>query len=102
VDGFGFLQQIVDSRVIRAAGGNTNLGIKIPEVDAMIDKAMSTTDTDARNKLWGDIDQKVMENASVLPGVWAKSLLYRPPNLTNVFVHEGQGGYYDYTSLGVK
>src|SRR6185436_17441816 len=36
-DGFGFLSQIIDSRTIRPAG-NTNLGIKIPAVDAAIDK----------------------------------------------------------------
>ena len=30
-----------------------------------------------------------MEDASVLPGVWAKGLLYRPTNLTNVFVTDG-------------
>jgi len=102
LDGFGFLQQIVDSRVIRPQGGNTNLGIKIPEVDALLDKAQVTTDSAAREKIWGDIDQKVMENASALPGVWSKVLLYRPPNLTNVFVNQGLGGFYDYTALGVQ
>ncbi len=35
-DGFGFLAQIVDSRVIRDAG-NTNLGIVDPTIDARID-----------------------------------------------------------------
>ncbi|MDQ1487260.1 MAG: peptide/nickel transport system substrate-binding protein [Actinomycetota bacterium] len=97
-DGYGFLEQIVDSRTIRAAG-NTNLGIKIPEVDALLDKAFSTVDTAAREKIWGDIDQKVMENAAVLPGIWAKGLDYRPPTLTNVFVNDGFGEY-DYTTLG--
>jgi peptide/nickel transport system substrate-binding protein len=97
-DGYGFLDQIVDSRTIRAAG-NTNLGIKIPAVDAMLDKALTTTDQSAREKIWGDIDQAVMENASVLPGIWAKGLLYRPPNLTNMFVNNGFG-MYDYTTLG--
>jgi len=101
-DGFGFLQQIVDSRVIRPQGGNTNLGIKIPEVDQLLDQALQTTDKAAREKLWGDIDQKVMENAMALPGIWAKVLHYRPPNLTNVYVSEGLGGYYDFVSLGVK
>jgi peptide/nickel transport system substrate-binding protein len=97
-DGYGFLDQIVDSRTIRAAG-NTNLGIKIPAVDAMLDKALQTTDISAREKIWGDIDQAVMENASVLPGVWVKGLLYRPPTLTNVFVNNGFG-MYDYTTIG--
>ncbi|OJY48937.1 ABC transporter substrate-binding protein [Pseudonocardia sp. 73-21] len=97
-DGYGFLAQIVDSRVIRAAG-NTNLGVKDPEVDAMIDKALQTTDTAAREKIWVDIDKKVMTDAYILPGIWAKGLLYRPPNLTNAFISDGFQ-MYDYLALG--
>jgi peptide/nickel transport system substrate-binding protein len=85
--------------VIRAAGGNTNLGIRIPAVDAAIDKALATTDVKAREAIWGDIDQMVMENAAVVPGVWNKGLFYRPDNLTNVFVNDGFGQY-DYTVMG--
>ncbi len=43
-DGFGFLSQIVDSRVIRATGGASNLSVKDPKVDSMLDQALSTTD----------------------------------------------------------
>ncbi|WP_433556524.1 ABC transporter substrate-binding protein [Pseudonocardia xinjiangensis] len=98
-DGYGFLAQMVDSRVIRASGGNTNFGVKDPEVDAMLDKALVTTDTTAREKIWVDIDKKVMDDAYILPGVWAKGLLYRPPNLTNVFITDGFQ-MYDYLALG--
>jgi peptide/nickel transport system substrate-binding protein len=98
-DGYGFLSQIVDSRVIRATGGNTNLGIKDPAIDQLLDQALVTTDTAAREQIWGDLDRKVMENAFVLPGVWAKGLLYRPPNLTNVFITDGFQ-MYDYLALG--
>jgi peptide/nickel transport system substrate-binding protein len=97
-DGYGFLAQIVDSRVIRAAG-NTNLGVKDPAVDALLDKALETTDKTAREQIWVDIDKKVMSDAFIVPGVWTKSLLYRPPNLTNVFVSDGQS-MYDYLALG--
>jgi peptide/nickel transport system substrate-binding protein len=99
-DGFGFLSQIVDSRVIRAAG-NTNLGVKDPAVDALIDKALVTTDTPSREKIWVDVDKKVMDDAYILPGIWSKGLLYRPSNLTNVFVTDGFQ-MYDYLALGVK
>jgi peptide/nickel transport system substrate-binding protein len=98
-DGYGFLAQMVDSRVIRASGGNTNFGVKDPEVDAMLDKALVTTDTTAREQIWVDIDKKVMDDAYILPGVWAKGLLYRPPNLTNVFITDGFQ-MYDYLALG--
>ncbi len=100
-DGFGFLKQIVDSRTIHASGGNTNLTVKDPEVDALVDKASNTADTDARNKAWVDVDKKVMSDAYILPGVFAKALFYRPKNLTNVFVNDAYGEY-DYLSLGVK
>jgi peptide/nickel transport system substrate-binding protein len=98
-DGFGFLSQIVDSRVIRETGGNANLSVRDPEVDALVDKAVTTTDKAAREKVWVDVDRKVMDDAYILPGVWAKGMLYRPPNLTNVFITDGFQ-MYDYLALG--
>ncbi|GAA3097222.1 ABC transporter substrate-binding protein [Pseudonocardia yunnanensis] len=98
-DGYGFLAQITDSRVIRATGGNSNFGVKDPEVDAMLDKAVTTTDTAARESMWVDIDKKVMDDAYIVPGIWAKGLLYRPKNLTNVFITDGYQ-MYDYLALG--
>jgi peptide/nickel transport system substrate-binding protein len=100
-DGFGFLEQIVDSRVIRPSGGNTNLGVKVPAVDRLVDQALVTTDTAARERIWPQIDRRVMAEALVLPGVWARTLLYRPPTLRNVFVNDGFG-MYDYLALGVR
>ncbi|HEX2706091.1 MAG TPA: ABC transporter substrate-binding protein [Candidatus Lustribacter sp.] len=99
-DGFGALAQIVDSRTIRPAG-NTNLGIKIPAVDALLDKALVTADAPAREKLWGDIDELVMENALVIPGIYAKGLLFRPATVTNIFINDAFGEY-DYTAAGTS
>jgi peptide/nickel transport system substrate-binding protein len=98
-DGYGFLAQIVDSRVIRATGGNTNLGVKDSAVDQLLDQALETSDATAREQIWGSIDRKVMEDAFILPGIWARGLLYRPPNLTNVFITNGFQ-MYDYSALG--
>jgi peptide/nickel transport system substrate-binding protein len=98
-DGFGFLQQIVDSRAIRPAG-NTNLGIKVPEIDAALDRALKENDVTKREAIWAEIDKLVMDNAEVIPGIWAKSLLFRPENLTNVFVNDGFN-MYDYAAVGV-
>jgi len=99
-DGYGFLAQIVDSRVIHAAG-NTNLTVKDPKVDALIDTALKTVDTPAREKVWAQIDKQVMDDAFILPGIWAKGVLFRPATLTNVFVTDGFQ-MYDYLALGVK
>ncbi len=100
-DGFGFLSQIVDSRVIRNTGGSSNTSVRIPEVDKMLDAALAETDTAKREKMWSPIDKRVMEEAVIYPGVYAKSLLLRPKNLSNVFISEAFN-MYDYLSLGVK
>jgi peptide/nickel transport system substrate-binding protein len=73
--------------------------VKDPAVDAMIDKALTTTDTASREQIWVDIDKKVMDDAYVLPGIWAKGLLYRPQTLTSVFITDGFQ-MYDYLALG--
>jgi peptide/nickel transport system substrate-binding protein len=99
-DGFGFLSQIVDSRVIREAGGSSNSSVRDPEVDKMLDAAIAETDTTKREALWGPIDKRVMEDAFILPGVYAKSLLIRPKKLSNVFISQAYN-MYDYASLGV-
>ncbi len=98
-DGFGFLSQITDSRVIRDTGGSSNTSVRIPEVDKLLDEAQGELDTAKREADWAVIDQKVMEQAVIYPGVYAKSLLIRGKNLTNVFVN-AQFGMYDYLSLG--
>jgi peptide/nickel transport system substrate-binding protein len=99
-DGFGFLSQIVDSRVIRETGGSSNTSVRIPEVDQMLDTAIAETDQAKRDALWGPIDKRVMEEAVILPGVYAKSLIIRPKRLSNVFISEAYN-MYDYLSLGV-
>ncbi|QNE17055.1 ABC transporter substrate-binding protein [Kribbella qitaiheensis] len=98
-DGYGFLSQITDSRVIRETGGSSNTSVRIPEVDKLLDEAQGELDTAKREGDWAVIDQKVMEQAVIYPGVYAKSLLLRGKNLTNVFVNP-QFGMYDYLSLG--
>ena len=99
-DGFGFLSQIVDSRVIRETGGSSNTSVRDPEIDKMLDAAIANTDTTAREAQWAAIDKKVMEDAYILPGIYAKALLIRPKTLTNVFVSASYN-MYDYTALGV-
>ncbi|MEV4704655.1 ABC transporter substrate-binding protein [Actinoplanes sp. NPDC049316] len=99
-DGFGFLSQIVDSRVIRETGGSSNTSVRDPEIDKMLDAAVSNTDVKAREAQWGAIDKKVMEDAFILPGVYSKALLIRPKKLTNVYVNPAYA-MYDYVALGV-
>jgi peptide/nickel transport system substrate-binding protein len=100
-DGFGFLSQIVDSRVIRETGGSSNTSVRIPEVDKMLDQALTELNTDKRNQMWGAIDKRVMEEAVIYPGIYSKSLLVRSKNATNIFVTDAYGEY-DYLGLGAQ
>jgi len=66
----------------------------------MLDAAVAETDTAKRDAQWGPIDKRVMEEAVILPGVYAKSLILRPTRLSNVFISQSYN-MYDYLSLGV-
>jgi peptide/nickel transport system substrate-binding protein len=87
--------------VIRDTGGSSNLSVNIPEVNTMIDQAVAETDVNKKNQMWAAIDKRVMEDAVILPGVWAKQVALRGTQTTNVFVHE-QFGMYDFMAMGLQ
>jgi peptide/nickel transport system substrate-binding protein len=100
--GFGFLSQILDSRAIKPSGG-TNLSEEDnKQIDAALDAGIANPDPAARSAAWGNIDQMAMKDAIIVPTIYAKVLLYRPPNVTNVGVTLGYGGMYDYLNMGLK
>ncbi|MER7756665.1 ABC transporter substrate-binding protein [Kitasatospora sp. NPDC097643] len=98
--GYGFLQQIVDGRAIKPSG-NSNLGqLNDPAVNKMIDDAAVNPDKAAREKIYGDIDKKVMESAVNVPLTYFKVFLYRPDNATNIGSTPAFSGEYDYLNIG--
>ena len=100
-DGYGFFFYIADGKAISPAG-NTNLSqLNDPVVNDLLDKMATTTDAATRNSYTSQIDQQIMKDAAILPGVYAKSLLFRPTSLTNVYV-QSYYGMYNYAVLGVK
>ena len=100
-DGFGFLYYLTAGAVISPAD-NTNVSeLNDPAVNGMFTTALATTSAAARTRIWSQIDRQVMADAAILPGVYAKALLYRNPHLTNVYVHPYYS-MYDYASLGLK
>jgi peptide/nickel transport system substrate-binding protein len=100
-DGYGFLYYLTAGPAISSAG-NTNIEeLNDPAVNNLFTKAVATADPAARNQIWSQIDRLTMQSAVILPGVYAKSLLYRNPNLTNVYVNKYYA-MYDYASLGLK
>jgi peptide/nickel transport system substrate-binding protein len=99
-DGYGFLDQLSNGSTI-AAAGNTNIAeINDPTINGLFAKAADGT---GRSNLpvWGQIDKRIMSLAAILPMVYQRVLLYRNPNLTNVYV-DSYYGMYNYAVLGVK
>ena len=100
-DGYGFFYYIADGKAISPAG-NTNLSqLNDPVVNDLLTKMTTTNDAATRNSYTGQIDHQIMKDAAILPGVYAKSLLFRPSSLTNVYV-QTYYGMYNYAVLGVK
>jgi peptide/nickel transport system substrate-binding protein len=100
-DGYGFLYYISDGVTISAAG-NTNIEeLNDPVVNNLFKQAASEPTTAAETGIWTQIDKQIMSDAGILPEVYAKSLLYRNPALTNVYV-QSYYGMYNYAVLGVS
>lgn len=97
--GFGFLDQIVNGSAIKPSGGTNLMELNDPKINAALTKGIGTVDTTARNAAWGEVDQMVMENASVVPLFYRKNLLYRPDSAANVTVTDAYLGMYDYVLM---
>ncbi|MEU1213790.1 ABC transporter substrate-binding protein [Streptomyces sp. NPDC005791] len=97
--GFGFLDQIVNGTAIKPSGGTNLMELNDKAINDLLVKGIGTVDTAARNATWGEVDQKVMENASVVPLFYRKNLLYRPTSAANVTVTDAYLGMYDYVLM---
>ncbi len=100
-NGYGFLYYLTDGVTISPAG-NTNIEeLNNPQINSLFATASASTDPTAETAIWSQIDKLTMQQAGILPMVYAKSLLYRGPNLTNVYV-DSYYGMYNYAVLGVS
>jgi peptide/nickel transport system substrate-binding protein len=98
---YGWFYSIVDGAAI-APAGNYNIGaLNDPKVNAWLNQIEGATVTPVQQaSLSNKIDMQVMKDAVILPAVYSKALLYRPTQLTNVFV-QPYYGMYNYSQLGL-
>jgi peptide/nickel transport system substrate-binding protein len=100
-DAYGWGWALFDGAAITPTG-NLNISEEndptVNKLFAQLEEASSGADRVAISK---QIDVQVMKDAVMLPVVYSKSLLYRSPSLTNVYV-QPYYGMYDYGTLGVK
>jgi len=100
-DGYGFLDELSNGNTIVPAG-NTNISeINDKSINSLFATAAGQNNTAARTAIWPQIDKKIMGMAAILPEVYQKVLLYRNPNVTNVYF-DRPFGMYNYAVLGLK
>ena len=98
---YGFLAPLVDGRQIKRNGGNWNYPeLDDPLVNRLIDETLHTTDATERTRRWRAVERRVMEQAVMLPMVHDKTLHFRNPWVTNVYVHPAFG-LYDVQAMGL-
>jgi peptide/nickel transport system substrate-binding protein len=99
-NGFGFLDSLIAGNTI-VATGNTNISEENnPAINNLFTQSSKLTGA-ARTAVWSQIDQLAMRDAVILPMVYQKVLLFRPTNLTNVYV-QAYYGMYNYAVMGVS
>jgi len=100
-DAYGWGWALFDGLSIGPAG-NTNIGmLNDPAINKLFLDLEAATSTSAQASISGQIDMAVMKQATFLPVVYSKALLYRSPALTNVLITP-YVGMYDYGMLGTK
>jgi len=100
-DGYGFLDELSNGNAIAPAGNTQISEINDPTINNLFTKAAGSTSAAANIPIWHSIDEDIMAQAAILPIVYQKVLLYRNPNLTNVYMDQYYG-MYNYAVLGLK
>ncbi|MCP3818230.1 ABC transporter substrate-binding protein [Streptomyces sp. A3M-1-3] len=98
---YGFLAPLIDGRQIKYGGGNFNFAeLDDPLVRRLVDEAQAPTDPADRHRLWQRIEETIMERAVMLPMAHDRTLHYRHPDVTGVYVHPAFG-LYDIQAMGL-
>jgi peptide/nickel transport system substrate-binding protein len=99
-NGYGFLDSLSAGNAISATN-NTNISELNDSVINNLFAQSSSAAGAARTAIWSQVDEQILKDAAILPGIYQKTVLYRPPNLTNVYV-QAYYGMYNYAVLGVS
>ncbi|WP_078955112.1 ABC transporter substrate-binding protein [Streptomyces griseus] len=86
--GAGFLQPLADSALTRTEGNSNYARVKDPAIDELFRKASAETDDAEANRIYRQINHRLTDGAHYLPLTAEKTVNYRHPRLTNVYVHE--------------
>jgi len=98
---FGFWSNIADGRKIIPQGNTNYPSLNDPAVNKDLDDLLVTTDVAKYQEVATKLDQDVMNNAVYLPVQYDKIFYYRSPRLTDIYLNQGLGYYYDLVQIGV-
>ena len=95
--GYGFLAPITGA--VTKTGNHNIMELRDPAVKRLLAMGEKTTDRTRRAAVWAEADRQVMEDASLVPLIDERTVLYRPASLRNIHVHPAYGTY-DLAALG--
>jgi peptide/nickel transport system substrate-binding protein len=98
--GFGYLYSISAGNAIQPTSNSNISELNDPKVNSLLNAVMATRSPSARAVIYGRIEKQITQDAAFLPIVYSRSLLYRNPNVTNVYVNPALQ-MYDYAQLGL-
>jgi peptide/nickel transport system substrate-binding protein len=78
-----FIGVLLDGRTISPTSNNNFGSYDSAKVNALIDQAYGTRDTQARNALWGQIDRLLMEDAAWAPLVYDRQAFFWSSRVRN-------------------
>ena len=98
---WGFWNPLVSGDLV-GSGLSTNVAqVRIPSVDILLRAPEITSTSPAVQENVGRmIDRLVLDNCSYIPLATVKSILHRPPMLTNVTTNGALGNGYDLVQIG--
>jgi peptide/nickel transport system substrate-binding protein len=88
-NGSAVLPPLFDGRALPAPGetGTNNYSFfNDDEINRLIDEAVAEPDLERQYKLWGELDQKIMEKAAAIPVVYSVAQRLYGSNVSNVFI----------------
>jgi peptide/nickel transport system substrate-binding protein len=100
-NGSAVIPPLFSSRVIPKNGGtgNTNFS-NLTGFDPQIDEALAEPRLDRQYKMWGDLDEKIQQQAATIPVLYGKALRMTGNNVRGGFIHP-QFGQPDLCAIGL-
>lgn len=103
-NGSAVIPPLFSSKVIPTgedANGNQNFSLlEDPEIDRLIEEASAQSNLETQYRMWGAIDEKIMDKAAIIPLLYMSSLRMAGSNVRGGFIHP-QYGSPDVAALGL-